>query len=613
MLLVAFLLWERRAPEPMLPLRFFKSRAFSATNAVSFAMFFGVFGSIFFLSQFFQTVQGYSPLESGLLTLPWTAMPMFVAPVAGLLSDRIGSRPLMALGLALQAVAVGWLAIVSEVDAAYSTLVPAFVLGGAGMGLVFAPSANAVLNSVRPEEAGQASGATNTIRELGGVMGIAILASVFSSAGGYLSPQDYVDGMTAALPVGVAVLAAGALAALLVPGRSRARAAQPARSSHGAARPTPRRRRGTCSKGGGPSPRGADRRRLPGRRYADGVSRFESKNLAAIRAALDQHNGSCPVPANAILLNPVDRDLIGWDELWGLPVLADERVPTKRVRIQCDGSAFGLEDELEEAIAREEPLIVPIVVPAGPADPARARRRRDLEILAGRHLEPAAERALEQLDLARGGPARDARLACADEVEADGVLAGDRDVRLGDVLVAASLEVLGEPQQHRAADEQVLVAGPRQRRERAEVGVALAVVAHRLADQRDLALREAREPGAEDQVARVLVMVVVVDRHADVVEQRRGLEQLALLGVARVKPLGGEFVEEAAAPAARRGACARASCRTGRRGSGRSRGGCRRSAARPRSASRRWKKIPSRSPASVASIPGSRRPRAPTG
>jgi hypothetical protein len=90
------------------------------------------------------------------------------------------------------------------------------------MGLVFAPAANAVLSSVRPEEAGQASGATNTIRELGGVMGIAVLASVFSSAGGYLSPQDYVDGMTAALPVGAAVLAAGSVAALLVPGRRRA-------------------------------------------------------------------------------------------------------------------------------------------------------------------------------------------------------------------------------------------------------------------------------------------------------------------------------------------------------------------------------------------------------
>ncbi len=188
MLLAAFLVWESRAPQPMLPLRFFRSRAFSATNVVSFAMFFGVFGSIFFLSQYFQTAQGYSPLEAGLRTLPWTAMPMLVAPIAGILSDRIGARPLMATGLALQAVAIAWLAAVSGVDTAYTTLVPGLALGGFGMGMVFAPSANAVLNSVRPQEVGQASGATNTIRELGGVMGIAVLATVFSSAGGYLSP-----------------------------------------------------------------------------------------------------------------------------------------------------------------------------------------------------------------------------------------------------------------------------------------------------------------------------------------------------------------------------------------------------------------------------------------
>jgi MFS family permease len=148
-------------------------------------------------------------------------MPMIVAPIAGLLSDRIGARPLMALGLAFQAVAVGWLAAVSTVDTAYLTLVPAFIVGGTGMGLVFAPAANAVLSAVRPQEAGQASGATNTIRELGGVMGISVLATVFSSAGGYASAQDYVDGMTAALPIGAAILAIGAMAALLVPGRPR--------------------------------------------------------------------------------------------------------------------------------------------------------------------------------------------------------------------------------------------------------------------------------------------------------------------------------------------------------------------------------------------------------
>ncbi|MEA2134312.1 MAG: hypothetical protein QOC68_2221 [Solirubrobacteraceae bacterium] len=223
-LLVLFGLWERRAPAPMLPLRFFRSRTFAATSGVSLAMSFGIFGSIFLLAQFFQTVWGYSPLEAGLRTLPWTGMPMLVAPIAGALSDRIGSRPLMAAGLGLQAIAIVWLAAVTEVDVAYTTLVPAFVLGGTGMALVFSPVANAILGSVQPHEAGQASGANNAIRELGGVLGVAVLAAVFSGSGGYESGQAFVDGLRAALWVGAAVLAAGAVAALLVPGRRRAAA-----------------------------------------------------------------------------------------------------------------------------------------------------------------------------------------------------------------------------------------------------------------------------------------------------------------------------------------------------------------------------------------------------
>jgi EmrB/QacA subfamily drug resistance transporter len=224
-LLAGFVWWELRAPAPMLPLRFFKNRAFAATNGVSFAMFFGSFGSIFLLSQFFQTAQGYSPFEAGLRTLPWTGMPMLVAPIAGLLSDRIGSRPLMSAGLALQAVAMAWLAAVSSPEVAYSSLVIPFVLAGTGMALVFAPSANAVLGAVRPQEAGQASGATNAIRELGGVMGVAVLASVFSAHGSYASPQAFSDGVVSALPIGAAVLAAGAVVALLVPGLRAARRA----------------------------------------------------------------------------------------------------------------------------------------------------------------------------------------------------------------------------------------------------------------------------------------------------------------------------------------------------------------------------------------------------
>ena len=231
-LLLAFIAWELRAPAPMLPMRFFRSRGFAASNGVSFAMFFGVFGAIFLLSQFFQTAQGYGPFEAGLRTLPWTGMPMIVAPIAGLLSDRIGSRPLMVAGLALQAVAMAWLAVVSSPEAAYSSLIAPFVLAGTGMALVFAPSANAVLSSVRPQEAGQASGATNAIRELGGVMGVAVLASVFSANGSYASPQAFSDGVVAALPVAAVVLAIGALIALLVPGKPRAAAAKaPARDA----------------------------------------------------------------------------------------------------------------------------------------------------------------------------------------------------------------------------------------------------------------------------------------------------------------------------------------------------------------------------------------------
>jgi EmrB/QacA subfamily drug resistance transporter len=209
-----FIVWELRAEEPMLPLRFFRSRTFSAANAASFLMFFGMFGSIFLLAQFFQTVQGYSPLQAGLRVLPWTAMPIFVAPLAGALSDRIGGRPLMATGLALQSVGLAWIAFVSTPTVAYSALVVPFILSGVGMALYFAPVANVVLSAVKPEEEGQASGANNAIRELGGVFGVAVLASVFAHYGGYGSGQSFVDGLTPAIYVGAALVAAGAVASL---------------------------------------------------------------------------------------------------------------------------------------------------------------------------------------------------------------------------------------------------------------------------------------------------------------------------------------------------------------------------------------------------------------
>ncbi len=221
-LLAAFVGWELRTKAPMLPMRFFKNQTFAASNAASLFMFFGMFGSIFLLAQFLQTVQGYSPLDAGLRTLPWTAMPMFVAPIAGSLSDRIGGRPLMALGLAMQAFALGWMAYVTEPDVPYAQLVPPFIVAGIGMGLFFAPVANVVLSAVRPIEEGKASGTNNAIRELGGVFGIAVLATIFATWGGYESPNAYVDGLTPALWVGAGVVGVGAIAALLIPRRKRA-------------------------------------------------------------------------------------------------------------------------------------------------------------------------------------------------------------------------------------------------------------------------------------------------------------------------------------------------------------------------------------------------------
>jgi EmrB/QacA subfamily drug resistance transporter len=216
-----FVLWELRTAEPMLPMRFFQNRVFTLANVASLLMFFGMFGSIFLLSQFFQTVQGYSPLGSGLRILPWTIMPMFVAPIAGALSDRIGGARLMGIGLTLQAAGLGSLAAISTPTTPYWHLVVPFMVSGIGMAMFWAPVANVVLAAVRPEEEGKASGAQNAIRELGGVFGVAVLASVWSHYGSYSTGQSFVDGMVPALWIGAAVVFLGAVAAFLIPSRKR--------------------------------------------------------------------------------------------------------------------------------------------------------------------------------------------------------------------------------------------------------------------------------------------------------------------------------------------------------------------------------------------------------
>jgi EmrB/QacA subfamily drug resistance transporter len=233
LLLAAFVRAELSSDAPMLPMRLFRSRGFAATNLASFFMFFGMFGSIFLLAQFFQTAQHYTPLQAGLRILPWTAMPILIAPIAGAVSDRIGGRRVVALGVALQATGLAWVAEVAHVSTSYIHFVPAFIVNGIGMSLFFAPVANLVLSSVRRDEEGIASGATNAIRELGGVFGVAVLAGVFSAHGGYQSAAAFVSGLRPAVFVGSAVVVLGAIAMLFVP--PRAESALPTITSEGEA------------------------------------------------------------------------------------------------------------------------------------------------------------------------------------------------------------------------------------------------------------------------------------------------------------------------------------------------------------------------------------------
>jgi EmrB/QacA subfamily drug resistance transporter len=227
-LLAAFIAWERRAAAPMVPIGLFRNRTFAVTNAVSFFMYFGTFGSIFLLTQVLQNIMGYGPFDAGVRMLFWTGASMIVAPIAGVLSERYGSRTFMAAGLALQAGALAWFAVVTATDTTFGQIVIPFIMAGTGMALVFAPSASALLSVVSPAAAGQASGTNNAIREVGGVFGVAVLSTIFSESGALSSAQAFIDGVVPALWVAASVVALGAVAALALPRGKVAVAAAPA-------------------------------------------------------------------------------------------------------------------------------------------------------------------------------------------------------------------------------------------------------------------------------------------------------------------------------------------------------------------------------------------------
>ncbi|MEU4427812.1 DHA2 family efflux MFS transporter permease subunit [Actinoplanes sp. NPDC024001] len=216
-LITGFLFWQSRNRTPMLPLRLFRSRSFSLVNVVTLTFSAGAFGAVFLLAQFFQVVQGLSPLDAGLRTLPWTAAPMVVAPLAGIFGARIGMRNLIVAGQVFLAAGILWIGLVTTTDVTYGRLVGAFLLAGVGMGLTFAPISTVTLASVSETDRGVASGANNTIREFGVAAGVAALSSIFSTYGGFASHQDFVDGLVPAVLTGAAILAVGALVAARLP------------------------------------------------------------------------------------------------------------------------------------------------------------------------------------------------------------------------------------------------------------------------------------------------------------------------------------------------------------------------------------------------------------
>jgi EmrB/QacA subfamily drug resistance transporter len=224
---VAFVAWELRVREPMLPMKLFRSRAFSAGNAAIFFTIGSLFAAVFFYAQLLQTGLGYGPLGAGVRLLPWTATFMTIAPLAGALADRFGERPFMVFGLLLQAAGMIWIALIAAPDVSYGELVPPLIVAGCGVSLAIPAAQSSVVGSVAVEWLGKAAGTNSMMRELGGVFGIAIAVAVFAGTGSYASAQAFTDGFGPAIGVAAALSLAGAVAALALPARRPAAEAGP--------------------------------------------------------------------------------------------------------------------------------------------------------------------------------------------------------------------------------------------------------------------------------------------------------------------------------------------------------------------------------------------------
>jgi EmrB/QacA subfamily drug resistance transporter len=218
-LAIAFVVWELRAAEPMLPMRVFRSARFSGGNAAMFLLWGSALGALFFMAQFLQTALGHGPLATGLGLMPWGATTVFVPPIAGTLISRVGERPLIVAGLSLNAAAMAWIALIAAPDLAYWQLVAPLIISGTGVAMASPAALSSVMSSVAPQLIGKASGTFSTLRQLGGAFGVALSVAVFAAAGGYASRGEFSEGFAAALGACAGISLLGALAGLALPAR----------------------------------------------------------------------------------------------------------------------------------------------------------------------------------------------------------------------------------------------------------------------------------------------------------------------------------------------------------------------------------------------------------
>jgi hypothetical protein len=214
---VAFVFVERRVAAPMLPMRLFRSRAFSAGNVTIFFLNASLTGGVYLMAQFLQVGLGHRPLAAGLGMLPWGIAPFLIGPRAGALVDRIGERPLIAGGLAVQTIGMAWISLVAAAHVSYGTLVAPMVVAGIGFSMALPAVTKAVVGGVAMQDIGKASGAFSTLRQLGAAFGVAILVAVFAGAGGYGSAHAFAAGFVPAIGVAAGLALAGAVAASTLP------------------------------------------------------------------------------------------------------------------------------------------------------------------------------------------------------------------------------------------------------------------------------------------------------------------------------------------------------------------------------------------------------------